>query len=423
MVQKMSRVDRDVPSDFFSTRGDSPGIPAFKSEITYMEQLSNLKPRELSATISQFVFRYRIFTSWLDLYTRHRDATCDDERSRLRMSLLSSVSIVIFDLLIGFCIALLVVHHPDAIFSPLDRAYVYLNHGMLQSVVSWLMDSPVGLQMNRNLVLFMGTITLTMVSYWDVLISVFIYPVVISIGIEYVIAIVSIFGISFLLSVLIDITSIMFFHVFFVYVGTTRLWSLTVRIISSLIHFFQGKKYNILKHRVDRHEFDIEQLILGTVFLAIVLFLTPTVFVFYASFVFLWLAVLVLQFALRTGISFFSFFPIYLWIYADCIPYRSAVIPERKSSSSVSFKRVSMPVSRSVLFGEFLKVLVHSIPLGESLGNTLGSISRGTALVFPRYAQHEQADVKTTNDVVLFGPHYGKLLKKISLRSPQLQPS
>ena len=392
-----------------------------------MEQLSNLKPREVSATISQFVLRFRIFSSWLDLYARQRDATNLNDRNRIRMSLLSSVSIVLFDLAIGVCIALLVMHHPHAIFSPLDRAYVYLNHGMLQSVVSWLMGSPVGLQMNRNLVLFMGTITLTMVSYWDALLSVFVYPVVVSVGIEYVIAIVSMFGISFLLSVLIDITSIMFFHVFFVYVGTTRLWSLTIQIISSLIHLFQGKKYNILKHRVDKHEFDIEQLILGTVFLAIVLFLTPTVFVFYSSFVFLWLAVLLLQFALRAGISFFSFFPIYLWVHADSIPFRLAVTPkqvESKSETTSVFEHVSMPLPRSVLLGEFLKVLVQSIPLGESIGNTLRSISRGTTLVFPRYAQHEQADlIMHDNDVVNFGPHYGKLLKRISLGSgnPQLQ--
>jgi hypothetical protein len=386
-----------------------------------------LKPREVSATISQFVLRYRVFTSWLDLYARQRDATNDNERNRIRMSLFSSVSIVVFDLVVGVCIAWLVMHHPHAIFSPLDRAYVYLNHGMLQSVVSWLMGSPVGLQMNRNLVLFMGTITLTMVSYWDALISVFVYPVVVSIGIEYVIAIVSMFGVSFLLSVLIDITSMMFFHVFFVYVGTTRLWSLTIQIISSLIHLFQGKKYNILKHRVDKHEFDIEQLILGTVFLAIVLFLTPTVFVFYASFVFLWLAVLLLQFALRAGISFFSFFPIYLWVRADSIPFRLAVTPRQQLGTTAgkddhtTFENVSMPLPRSVLFGEFLKVLVQSIPLGESLGNTLGSISRGTTLVFPRYAQHEQADLRLhDNDILNFGPHFGKLLKKISLATPQL---
>jgi phosphatidylinositol glycan class Q protein len=389
-----------------------------------MEQLSNLKPREISATVSQFVFRFRVFASWVELYTRQRDAKNTEERLRLRMSLLSSVCIVVFDIAVGVCIAMLVMHHPRAIFSPLERAYVYLNHGMLQSVVSWLMGSPVGLQMNRNLVLFMGTITLTMVSYWDALISVFIYPVGESLGIEYIIAITSIFGISFLLSVLIDLTSILFFHVFFVYVGTTRLWSLTTQIISSLIHLFQGKKYNILKHRVDKHEFDIEQLILGTVFLAIVLFLTPTVFVFYASFVFLWLAVLLLQFALRAGISFFSFFPIYLWILADSIPFRLAMMPAAATTDSapkaddvtvVVFEHVAMPLPRSVLMTEFFKVLVHSIPLGESLGNTVRSFSRGTALVFPRYAQHEQADMTNAHsDVVNFGPHYGKLLKKIS---------
>ena len=315
-------------------------------------------------------------------------------KRRIELSLYTSVSIVLFDIIFGAFAAFLLIYRPHAIFEPIQKAYLYLNNHVLQSVVSWLMGSPAGLQMNRNLVIFLGTISLTVVSYWDAVILFLITSEYIDVAVRVavILAILSMAGVSVLLSALIDFSSFAFFHIFFVYAGVTRLWHLTVRVIFTFTHLFRGKKYNILKVRVDGHEFDIEQLILGTVFLSLVVFMLPTVLVFYISFLLLWLAVLLLQLLLRAGVSVFSFFPVYLYIKSSSIPSRIGIDPVLSSDGkSLSFRLMMLPLRSSVVFSEFIRTVIASIPVNEPIQNTLMSMVRGTTLVFPKYAQHEQA--------------------------------
>lgn len=46
----------------------------------------------------------------------------------------------------------------------------------------------------------------------------------------------------------------------------------------------QGKRYNVLRDRVDSWDYSIDQLILGTMLFTLVAFLAPTVIVYYALF-------------------------------------------------------------------------------------------------------------------------------------------
>jgi phosphatidylinositol glycan class Q protein len=330
---------------------------------------------------------------------------------RLVLSFFTSVSIVALDVVFGILIAVLILYRPHAIFEPIQRAYLYLNNHILQSVVSWLMGSPAGLQMNRNLVVFLGTVSLTVVSYWDAVILGLITSDYIDM--EFRIAIVlcafSMCGLSVLLSALIDFASVAFFHIFFVYAGLTRLWHFTVRVIFTFTQLFRGKKYNVLKLRIDGHEFDIEQLILGTVFLSVVVFMLPTVIVCYLSFLFLWLGVLLLQLLLRAGVSVFSFFPVYLYYKSGSIPSVNAVVPTLVEGSKVLYEIQPQPLGKSVVVSEFFRAVVASIPVHEPISNTLMAIVRGTTLVFPKYAQHEQV-----NESVEFGASYTKLIRRIS---------
>ena len=372
------------------------------------------RSREFSATISQLTFRWRQLRSWPELYRQSQAETDPSAKHKLELSLYTSISIVMLDMVFGAFTAFLLIYRPHAIFEPIQKAYLYLNNHVLQSVVSWLMGSPAGLQMNRNLVIFLGTISLTVVSYWDAVILFLITSEYIDVALRVaiVLAVLSLAGVSVLLSALIDFSSIAFFHIFFVYAGVTRLWSLTVRVISTFTLLFRGKKYNILKLRVDGHEFDIEQLILGTVFLSLVVFMLPTVFVFYLSFLLLWLAVLILQLILRAGVSVFSFFPVYLYLKSHSIPWKIAIEPTiAADGKSVSFRMKSLSLRPSVVVSEFIKTVVSSIPVNEPLTNTLMSMVRGTTLVFPKYAQHEQAGGKDSIDV---GPNYGNLIRRIS---------
>jgi len=369
--------------------------------------------RELSATVSQLTFRWRQIRSWRDLRSQLANEEDQIARKRIELSLYTSISIVTMDILFGILTAVIIFYKPHAIFEPIQKAYLYLNNHVLQSVVSWLMGSPAGLQMNRNLVMFLGTVSLTVVSYWDAVIL----SVITSdyIDMEFRIAIVlclfSVTGVSVLLSALIDFSAIAFFHIFFVYAGLTRLWHLTVRIIFTFTHLFRGKKYNILKLRVDGHEFDIEQLILGTVFFAVVVFMLPSVMVCYLSFLLLWSGVLLLQLLLRAGVSVLSFFPVYLYIKSNTILSRTAVVPKLKESDQgVTFAVQAQPMGRSEVVSEFFHAVLASIPVHEPLSNTLMAIVRGTTLVFPKYAQHEQ--MKDSTD---FGPNYAKLIRRISV--------
>jgi phosphatidylinositol N-acetylglucosaminyltransferase subunit Q len=46
----------------------------------------------------------------------------------------------------------------------------------------------------------------------------------------------------------------------------------------------QGKRYNVLRDRVDSWDYSIDQLVLGTMLFTLIAFLAPTIIVYYALF-------------------------------------------------------------------------------------------------------------------------------------------
>jgi phosphatidylinositol glycan class Q protein len=46
----------------------------------------------------------------------------------------------------------------------------------------------------------------------------------------------------------------------------------------------KGKRYNTLRHRMDTHDYDIDQLLFGTMLFTLVAFLSPTAVAFYILF-------------------------------------------------------------------------------------------------------------------------------------------
>ncbi len=357
-----------------------------------------MKLGDYSATLSQLLFRYRVFQGWVDSYRRWRETSNPVERRKIELSLWTSVSIVLVDILVGGICAWFLCYRPEVFFVPIQRAYLYLNNEVLQSVVAWLMGSPAGLQMNRNMVVFLGTISLTVVTYWDALIS-FCLTSSGYIDVDWVVSrslasISCIFGMSALTSLLIDLASFVFFHIFFLCLGASRLWNATVKIVVSFTHFFSGKKYNVLKHRVDNHEFNIDQLILGTVFLSMVVFLSPTVLVFYITYILLWSGVVLLQLAMRSVVSFFSVFPLLLFVYRSEIPNSKQIIriESPKDKGEVMYQVTTVPLSTGDIFEEFVKSAATSffpITNTNSIAQTVSSLVKGTAIIFPKYVHHD----------------------------------
>nr|CAD7204166.1 unnamed protein product [Timema douglasi] len=91
-------------------------------------------------------------------------------------------------------------------------------------------------------------------------------------------------GLTFQVSILIDLLGLVSFHVYCIYVYAARLYSLQLSGLLALFRLFLGKKYNPLRGRVDSCQYSPDQLFVGTLAFTILLFLLPTTFMYYIVF-------------------------------------------------------------------------------------------------------------------------------------------
>lgn len=100
-------------------------------------------------------------------------------------------------------------------------------------------------------------------------------------------------GMSLLLAMASDVLELATLHLFTLYSQFAWLHNQQMSLLSSLWKLFRGKKLNVLRNRVDSNDYDVAQLLLGTLFFTVVTFLFPTTFVYYAFFLVVWLGILV----------------------------------------------------------------------------------------------------------------------------------
>lgn len=99
-----------------------------------------------------------------------------------------------------------------------------------------------------------------------------------------------------------DLLSCFTFHLFVCYRASAIIYSFQLTVAGSLWNLFRGaygprdysffvhhkilpgKRYNILRNRKDPWDYDVDQLLLGTMLFTLVAFLSPTIFTYYAFF-------------------------------------------------------------------------------------------------------------------------------------------
>ena len=167
----------------------------------------------------------------------------------------------------------------------------------LVNLVDWLMGAPADFKLNHELTSFAGSFFLSMFSMWDVMFSL---PdrVALEILEMWICGLCAVMGGSFLLTILMDILAIMSFPLFVAYSGTCLCWKTALRSLYTLSLLFQGWKYNVLRSRVDHHNFSLDELLVGVILLSIVVFLLPSLFMFYICFAAAWLLVVALHYTL-----------------------------------------------------------------------------------------------------------------------------
>uniref|UniRef100_A0A8K9WX11 Phosphatidylinositol glycan anchor biosynthesis, class Q n=1 Tax=Oncorhynchus mykiss TaxID=8022 RepID=A0A8K9WX11_ONCMY len=178
----------------------------------------------------------------------------------------------------------------------------------LEELLQWLMGAPAGLKMNRALDQVLGRFFLYHIHLWISyihLMSPFVEMILWYVGLS------ACLGLTFALSLLSDITALLTFHIYCFYVYGARLYCMTVYGLSSLWRLFRGKKWNVLRQRVDSCSYDLDQLFIGTLLFTILLFLLPTTALYYLVFTLLRLVVVMFQGVLHLSVDFINSFPLF----------------------------------------------------------------------------------------------------------------
>ncbi|OZC05231.1 N-acetylglucosaminyl transferase component [Onchocerca flexuosa] len=92
------------------------------------------------------------------------------------------------------------------------------------------------------------------------------------------------FGLSVFFAALSDLLRLLTVHIYCFHIYAFKLATLSVMSIKSLWRLFRGRKYNPLRQRVDSVKLDMRQLFIATLFFIILLFLLPTILVYFFVF-------------------------------------------------------------------------------------------------------------------------------------------
>lgn len=178
----------------------------------------------------------------------------------------------------------------------------------LEELLQWLMGAPAGLKMNRALDQVLGRFFLYHIHLWISyihLMSPFIE------GILWYGGLSACFGLTFALSLLSDMVALLTFHIYCFYVYGARLYCLKLYGLASLWRLFRGKKWNVLRQRVDSCSYDLDQLFIGTLLFTVLLFLLPTTALYYLVFTLLRLVVVLFQGVIHLSVDFINSFPLF----------------------------------------------------------------------------------------------------------------
>ncbi|XP_078414513.1 phosphatidylinositol N-acetylglucosaminyltransferase subunit Q isoform X1 [Cetorhinus maximus] len=191
----------------------------------------------------------------------------------------------------------------------------------LQELLEWLMGAPAGLKMNKALDEVLGRFFLYHIHLWISyihLMSPFIEMILWYVGLA------ACLGLTVALSIVSDIIALLTLHIYCFYVYGARLYCLKIYGLSSLWRLFRGKKWNVLRQRVDSCSYDLDQLFIGTLLFTILLFLLPTAALYYLVFTLLRMVVVVVQGLIHLLVDFINSLPLYALGLRLCRPYTLA---------------------------------------------------------------------------------------------------
>ncbi|KFY43820.1 hypothetical protein V494_01814 [Pseudogymnoascus sp. VKM F-4513 (FW-928)] len=268
--------------------------------------------KDISATAQQVEIRLLQFCYWPMQYVMLRKRK-DDWQSIAKshadyIRFYNSLWLVANDVIIGIAIGSAIIDNADWLAQHISDVLSTYTVTSLQQTISWLMDWPAGLKLNNELAQFLGDLFLWVIDYWSSCVDVLrpILPHLI-----WFIGFSSFAGASMPIALFSDFVSLLTIHIYSFYIASAKIFHWQLTIILSLFHLFRGKKHNVLRKRIDSCDYDLDQLLLGTILFTLLFFLLPTVIVFYLTFAIARMSIITLKAALDTALACLNHFPLF----------------------------------------------------------------------------------------------------------------
>ncbi|EEA27725.1 pig-Q [Talaromyces marneffei ATCC 18224] len=268
--------------------------------------------KDISATAQQVDIRLQQFCYWPIQYVKLRQRKDNWESVTTShpdyIRFYNSLWLVANDVIIGIALGSYIIDNAQWVASQIDYLITDWTVEGLQRTISWLMGWPAGLKLNNELAAFLGDLFLWVIEHWAACIA-NLQPYLPHL--IYIIGCSSFAGASMPIALFSDLLSIITIHIYSFYIASARIFNWQLSIIISLFHLFRGKKRNVLRNRIDSCDYDLDQLLLGTILFTVLFFLLPTVVVFYLAFASARMLIISLKAALDTWLAFLNHFPLF----------------------------------------------------------------------------------------------------------------
>jgi phosphatidylinositol glycan class Q protein len=186
---------------------------------------------------------------------------------------------------------------------------------VLKKQTLWLMGLPGGFKPNPNLAEFIGNAILDLIYIWNYISTAFIQ---IQNLIITNLAFSGIIGSTIQVALIHDVLFVCSSHIFILYTGIAWIYNYILKMMGTLINLFNGRKFNVMRNRVDSNAFSLQEFYLGVLIVALIIFLFPTLAMFYfLAFIKLVVSVLGLQICLLIAQILLLNFPFHLYMFVS----------------------------------------------------------------------------------------------------------
>ncbi|KAI9510365.1 N-acetylglucosaminyl transferase component-domain-containing protein [Russula earlei] len=220
----------------------------------------------------------------------------------------NAIWLVMNDVILGIVVGALISENSGFIGATLHdwlkAAFIDFTHDTLL----WLDNWPEGLKLNAEFSSFLVHTLLGVLELWAYLLRSLSPHFSI---IVYVTGLAGYGGLSMLLSLFLDMFNVLTLHVSLSHLVLKNALSYQISALRSLFNLFRGKRFNVLHQRTDSWNYQVDQLILGTLLFTLFTFSLPTLLTYGILFTLMKLVVVTTCSLLKVATDLMNHFPLF----------------------------------------------------------------------------------------------------------------